>query len=94
MFFVECAKHLRDQCIPELLKANETCGIEQLVSCLEREINITTSCEQCKATRDQMMSYMHTIKSDFLHGNGCPSEDDVDMLIETLTNPGNHRVIN
>ncbi|XP_065055966.1 protein PFC0760c-like [Rhopilema esculentum] len=83
----ECAKHLRDQCIPEILKANETCGIEQLVSCLEREINLTASCGQCKATRNQMMSYMNTIKSDFLHGNSCPNEDDVDMLIKTLTNP-------
>lgn len=92
-FHLECAEHLHDKCIPGFERKSvtpsfETCGILELVNCLEKEMNATEHCKKNETLQNKMTGYIKSIKFDFVKSKRCPCAKDIDVIIETLVDPG------
>eukprot|EP00112_Aurelia_sp_Birch-Aquarium-sp1_P018022 Seg4239.2 transcript_id=Seg4239.2/GoldUCD/mRNA.D3Y31 product="hypothetical protein" protein_id=Seg4239.2/GoldUCD/D3Y31 len=90
----ECAEHLHDKCIPGFERKSvtpsfETCGILELVNCLEKEMNATEHCKKNETLQNKMTGYIKSIKFDFVKSKRCPCAKDIDVIIETLVDPEN-----
>ena len=97
-FHLECAEHLHDKCIPGFERKSstpsfETCGILELVNCLEKEMNATVHCKKNETLQNKMTGYIRSIKFDFVKSKRCPYAKDIDVIIETLVDPGKKLVI-